>query len=207
MKRKRKLDSFDYEGMRKWIYKMAWDNQWRVPAWMSIQDVIQEGNLVYVKCLRSFEATGPESHHKREFMAYFSRAFSNRINDMAWERSNTPEIAESSVHEDDEGLVQRWTETAAVLPDATLAAALVHAPTEVIEALQALVVDGKGVMEPYRYAPVLLVRNVLHSRVGRYMLSERRVRETTEQYYARCLQKRGVPALLRDYLVTDASPA
>jgi hypothetical protein len=66
-------------GMDKWLRRFAWENHWRV-AWVyTLEDLIQDGYLYYVKCRNTY----PDITERRHFMRLFQTSFRNHITDLA----------------------------------------------------------------------------------------------------------------------------
>ncbi len=192
-----KINLFDSR-LRKWVIATAHKQHWRMPRWMTVDDIVQEGYVCFVKCQKRYRFTHPEwGSDKQQFMAYFKTAFSNRLHTLARKRTETPEIAASAVNLDDEGTVESWQRNAAVLGDASLAALLASAPEEVLDAIKALMGDGRVTGE---YIFSKLVGRVLPSGSVRLKLLKQGLRETTEEHVARCLGREGLPDLVRSFL-------
>jgi hypothetical protein len=80
------------EGLRRWIAAYASRNLWRVPSWMTLDDLIQEGFICYTNVLRHENYRGlarvrePTKDNRRVFMSLVKKAFTNHIHDLANEK-------------------------------------------------------------------------------------------------------------------------
>src|ERR1700693_1276040 len=130
------------DGLKGWIHKTARNNLWKVGTWYDLDDLIQEGYLVYCKCLKRFEEADhlPENEKRKRFMAYFKSAYENHLRDLAQEK--TPEMSFAALTSDTEQEVQSVFD----IPqpeEVSLYMALLQAPTEVLEVFQALIQDAQ----------------------------------------------------------------
>lgn len=80
------------EGLRRWIVSYARQNQWRVPGWMTLGDLVQEGYICYMKVLRHPNYSGlarrqnPSKENRRVFMSLVKKSFVNYIHDLSNEK-------------------------------------------------------------------------------------------------------------------------
>lgn len=196
------------DGLKGWIAKTARNNLWKVGAWYDLDDLIQEGFVVYCKCLNRFRPFVPsgttaqiEAQHKRgleeqgrrSFTAYFKMAYENHLKDLARDNMQTLDQNFASLPLEKEQEAEANLEVSQ--PEGTsLHMALLQAPKEVVEVFLALVQD---VQDAGTYLRSRLRVNLKSSRLkrGRY-----RLRETTNEHYERLLGLPGGVDLLKAYL-------
>jgi hypothetical protein len=68
---------------RGWMVKQSVRHYWRVEAFMSVDDLLQDGQVHYLRILRRY----PEVTDKPAVMALFKRAFINHIHDLSKKKS------------------------------------------------------------------------------------------------------------------------
>lgn len=87
------------EGLKRWIYRTAHRNYWRVSRWYDLDDLIQDGFLCYQKCAHKYRRLQrkrkPRKDDRRNFMALVKRAYENHIHDLASKRTVQKEYAVS----------------------------------------------------------------------------------------------------------------
>jgi len=190
-------------GLKGWIVNKARREFWRVASWYELDDLIQDGYICYVKC-RNRYVLGPaiEGHSSlvvvgdkptrdqcRHFMSLVQTAFQNHIMTLAASAARTTEDLVSPLPGDAGPTVLDQP----VAEEATLRVFLSQLPSELREALQAVITDGADTG--------VYLRSRIRQDGGRVRLMRRAVRETTSQYWARCLGQPQVPerlaALLR----------
>jgi len=217
------------EGLKGWMIKTAKNNLWKMGSWYELDDLIQEGYLVYFKCVKGFrfepwDVNGVgglhgkaltleeqrqrknkvwEKERQKTFMAYFKFAYENRLRTLATEKVPETNFASLPIEKEDE--VKSNLEVPQ--PEETsLHVALMQAPQEVVEALMILVKDVKdaGV---YLRSRVYTELGWFH-KTGAYIMSNTprvvvgryQLRETSREYYARRLGYRGFE-LLKAYFL------
>jgi hypothetical protein len=132
-------------------------------------------------------------------MAYFRLAFVNHITDLANSRTSTPEVAMAGLGETQVEGLEAWTAQASELSDASLRAALASAPAEIAEMLKQILIDG---VADGAYLKTRLRKKVLPGySTPRVVRGKRKIRETTEAHFDRCLGKKGVVAALKSYFL------
>lgn len=183
-------DPYFDEGMRNYIARVSRNNLWRV-AGADFLDLVQEGYLCYLTCLRRYVGRRPtrrpngqlrrylppkrpDHTAQKHFMRLVQMTFRNRIATLAkrqsalkersvWLFSATPEQSEWSIWE-------------MLLPpeqeQATITCLLKKMPNELVALFGLLTQD---IQEPYR----------------RIKLGRRTIRETSDEHYSRLL---GLPA-------------
>ena len=123
-------------GARGWIVRTAHSNYHRVAGWYELEDLIQDGALIFMKCRKRYIEEHPGSvENQRHFMGKFQRAFSNHITDLAWKRTRQNEVPMPEVvSEEDGGIIEVdiITEPEA----ATLAVMLRQAPVQIKRVLE-----------------------------------------------------------------------
>lgn len=190
-------------GLRGWIKNTARREHWRVASWYSVEDLEQDGYLCYSKCWAKyrkevhgkpsnyFDVPNPTKTQRRWFMMLVQRAFYNHIMTLHRRAALTSEDALSQVSDPTDSVAQAFERIAPpVAEEASLFLALAKAPTELLEVLEKLVLDGCD-------GGAYLRRRVLNPN-GKP--GKQTVRETSVQYWERVT---GVPDLterLADYL-------
>lgn len=199
-------DKYLDAGVRGYIVRTAHKNFWKVAAYYEMDDLIQDGYLCYAKCKAGFRAdeTKPPEEEQRRFMGFFQMAFQNHITDLANNRSNTPETVIASLPEDQADGIEAWAAHASELSDASLAVLITQAPAEIVDILKLILVDGVA-NGPYLKSK-LRQKFLPSSPIPRIVKGRRKLRETTEQHYDRCLGRPGVIAQLRQYFLGSEEP-
>jgi hypothetical protein len=203
-----KADPYLDAGLRGWLVNAVHKHHWKVASWFDFDDLLQEGYLCFAKCRARFEPMHPEfeahDEDRRRFMAYFQMAFNNRITDLQQNpRSKLQEIGYAQLSDTQAEGIEAWTESAAELSDASLATLLANAPAEIADMLKQILLDG--------VADVPYLRTRLRKKflpgvaTPRIVKGKRKIRETTEEHYDRCLGQSGVITKLRDYFLGDES--
>ena len=189
-------------GIKGFIYKTAKRNYWRVSAWYEFDDLVQDGYLCYAKCLSRFNfkssyepEDAPSNEEMRKFMCFLSAAFSNHITDLANERTVTPELALASFSEEQAEAIELTVASEDTLSDANLQTLLMKAPIEIAEMLKALLIDG---LAEGRFLKKRLRKKDLPSGSGKSKHGSMQ-RETSSEFYDRCLNQQGVVEKLWGY--------
>ena len=177
------------KGLKGWMVRYARANMWRVPAYYTLEDLIQDGYVQFYRCCHRYGATEP-----RHFMALFKRCYSNHITDLANERTATK--AETSLS--DLGVVDdtAFYERAAGQDDlSAIATLLVGAPKEVVDVLRMFTTDAaRALREPYDQG-------------GRRKRGQVHARETTNERWCRLLgydpNEVDLPDLVRSFLTAQ----
>lgn len=140
-------DNYLDEGLRLWIMATAHQNHWRAPAWMSVNDLIQDGFMCYEKCVKRYERLtrnlNPRKHHRRNFMALVKITFTNHIHDLSSTRTEQRERPISSV-QGEEDTFESWMDRNGQAEESTaeLGILLKQAPLQIQEFLIALKHDA-----------------------------------------------------------------
>src|ERR1043166_3474936 len=164
------------EGLKRWIHSTDRQNLWKVGAWYDLDDLVQDGYMVYCKCLKNFKkGDNPENEEPARFMAYFKFAFMNHLRDLANSRTRTLDNSFSDVS------TERDEEVAALeIPfheEASLHMALVQAPKEIVEVLSVLVQDAK---DAGSYLRTRLRKRKTANGSTRLVKGRAKLRETTQ---------------------------
>jgi hypothetical protein len=197
-------DVYYDSGVEGWIKTYSWSNRWRLQNWYDMEELIQDGYLCYLKCRNMYTLGPPKPGHqdlntdapnkeqRKHFMALLQRTFSNHVTTIAARYARDKENTLSELATGENAF-----ELEAVLPpqpeETSALIAVLHAPTEIGEAIVKLVQDG---VDGGRY-----LRSKLRDRQGRVVRVRRALRETTNQRLARvCGGDAEMPKLVRDYL-------
>jgi hypothetical protein len=185
-------------GLRGWLRRTSVKEAWRVAGWYTADDLYQDGFICYCKCRDRYTlalpAPGdrpdgyayqnlftdtPNAQQRRHFMNLVQRTFYNHLYTLASRYPTTREqpLASLSKGETDEPL--SLEELLPPEPEEISAlVALLHAPTEIADAVVKLVNDG---IDGGKY----LRSRLRVSQDGRVTLGKRSLRETTDQRMAR----------------------
>jgi hypothetical protein len=77
-------------GARRWLFKHARENHWRVARWVEFEDLVQDGLVCWYRVIRRYERVPKGSSRHR--MALFMRTFRNHIHDLSKQRSRLVEV-------------------------------------------------------------------------------------------------------------------
>ena len=113
------------EGAKRWLWKYAKKQHWRVAAWIDFDDLIQCGYVEYCEVLYRYPQATDAAHKMR----LFQLCFRSKIEDLV--RSNTKQIDEAR-----SDIVETYDGDAVLLPDfSNLHALLIKAPQLVKDVL------------------------------------------------------------------------
>lgn len=76
------------QGLERWIFKTATKNFWRVAGGYELEDLIQDGYVVWVTCRNRYRHVMDKPH----FMALFKTSYINHITDLANKRTKLASI-------------------------------------------------------------------------------------------------------------------
>lgn len=137
------------EGLERWLWRTAHRNHWRVAAWISREDLIQDGYLCYMKCVDTYQRLlrkrRPRKDDRRNFMALVRTTYERHITDLANARTEqrAERVASQLCREDDtpEAYLERHgpAELAEVFGDITTL--ITGAPVEIQNVVLALAGD------------------------------------------------------------------
>jgi hypothetical protein len=208
MSRKNKDVYFD-SGLEGWLKRTAKTEHWRVAGWYSVDDLVGDGYVCYCKCrnkytlgppdpgaqdLRVFGSDTPNKDQRKHFMALVQRSFYNRLYTLAVRYPATREQP-LAMCSNENGEPLTMDELLPAQPEEISALiAVLHAPTEIGEAIVKLVNDG---VDGSRY-----VRSRLRRSNGRVTLGRRALRETTQQHMVRILGDDDLLQKTLEYLLT-----
>lgn len=71
-------------GARRWLVREAHKNAWRVPSYIDVDDLIQEGMLLYAK----LKVRYPKAKKPAHMMRLFQISYTNYLHDLARRRSS-----------------------------------------------------------------------------------------------------------------------
>jgi hypothetical protein len=191
-------DVFFDAGLRGWLRSTSVAEAWRVAGWYTADDLYQDGFICYCKCRDKYTlalpAPGdrpdgyahqnlftdtPNERQRRHFMNLVQRTFYNHIYTLSRRHPAALEQPLSSLSrgESDEPLTLE--ELMPAEPEEISAlVALLHAPTEIADAVVKLVNDG---IDGGKF-----IRSRLRvSKDGRVTIGKRALRETTDQRMTR----------------------
>lgn len=122
------MNQFMDEGAKKWLFKHAKKQYWRVAAWIDFDDLIQDGYVEYAEVLKRYpQAVTPQ--HK---MRLFQLCFRSKIEDLV--RANTKQVDDAR-----SDIVEVFDGEAILIPDfSNLHALLIKAPQLIKDALALL---------------------------------------------------------------------
>ncbi len=201
---RRQTDVYYDEGLEGWIKTTAYQEHWRLRSWYSVEDLVQDGYICYCKCRNRYTLKPPEPGYqdlntdtpsdsqRRHFMSLVQRTFFNHIMTLSSKFTVCTENTLSELSNGDdplelENLVPVQPEEASVL------VAVLHAPTEIGEAIGKLLQDA---VDGEKY-----LRSKLRANNGRITRGRRALRETTRERLARVLGDPEMQDKIRDYIV------
>lgn len=167
------------KGLRGWLVNTARENFWRVARWYEFNDLLQDGLLCYVRCLRRYsflDEANPTAEERKWFMALVCTSYIRHIHDLANKSSLCAEVLLASEAEflDETKLLD--------IPDNSIfhpvcMSLLAEAPPVIRRLVVGLVSEVTG--NAWR-ATVRLTGTTPRVHYGK-----RPVRETLNQYYCR----------------------
>jgi hypothetical protein len=162
-----------------WIKRYAQKNLWRMPPFFDLEDLIQEGYMVYSRCNQHYPMTLRQKH----FMALVQRSFANRIHRLA--NARTAMIKEIAMGAGPEFEREMEFFSPTEPEEASFMTLFGQLPDEIMAMFTTIMNDARNI-------PMLVYSD------GR--------RETTKEYLARICglpEDIDVEALLRSYLSED----
>jgi hypothetical protein len=173
----KQVDPFLDQSLKGWIINKSRREFWRIAAWYSVEDLIQDGYMVYYKCRNRYshltDKPEPTIDDKRQFMALFKVSFHNFITDLANDRTATPEEAHS------EAMLYAATAGRPQQEEATFRLLLASAPKEIAQLVELLMTEGSE--------KVAYLRSRFFVKDGEKIRRRRSLWETTNQHYCRRL--------------------
>jgi hypothetical protein len=79
-------------GARAWLVVVAADNYWRVASWYELDDLVQDGHMIWARIVRKYEREPGRVRAIGHLMRLFRTAYLNHIHDLSKRR--TRNIAE-----------------------------------------------------------------------------------------------------------------
>lgn len=79
---------------RAWLVTVSLDHFWRVPGWYELDDLIQDGHLVWWRVVQKYETETGRVRNRAHLMRLFKRSFLNHIHDL----SKSKTVARCEVH-------------------------------------------------------------------------------------------------------------
>ena len=205
-------DTYFDSGLRGWLRLTANEEHWRVAGWMTADDLYQEGFVCYCKCrdrytlgppkpgFQNLFTDTPNEAQRRHFMSLLQRAFYNKIYTLAQQYPAAREVPISNVSIDDTDEPVTFEELIPAEPEgATALIAVLHAPSEIAEAIAKLVQDS---IDGGKYLKSRLVR--LPS--GRVRIGRVAIRETNRERHARILGDPTLTDKVSSYLDSGWAP-
>jgi hypothetical protein len=142
----------EYIGMdrktKQWLANTSSRNYWRVCSYYDIDDLIQDGMLIYHRVTQKYKGSGKSPAH---ILNTYKASFKNHIHDLANKRTRQPvELQLLSMSPDDNDYSERFVPGVPEMQ--TLAAKIAKAPVRVREVLQLFASDDecKRMRAPYR---------------------------------------------------------
>lgn len=203
-------------GVWGWLKSTAIAEHWRVAGWYSADDLFQDGFICYCKCRDRYTMRYPDpgdrpdgfahqnlftktpsESQRKHFMNLLQRTFHNHIYTLALRYPATREepVSALTVGESDDPVTME--ELMASEPEGISAlVAVLHAPTEIADAIVKLVNDG---IDGGKY----LRSRLRVSPDGKRVRTVRRaIRETTPEHMARILGDPELPAKTLAYILS-----
>lgn len=184
-----KQNAYRDGSMLGWIANTAKREHWRMAAWYSLEDLIQDGDLCFAKCWNRyrelFDVPEPTKAQRRHFMALVQTAYYNHIATLA-----------SKFALAREDVVGEYTTLDSLAPptpeQASVLLALATLPADLADVVEKLVQDG---VDGGTY-----LKRKFYRQGTRVKRSRRGVRETTSEYWTRILGVENVPERLADLI-------
>lgn len=79
------------KGARNWLLRVAKKNYWRVVGWYEIDDLIQDGHLIWAMVVERYETRPGRVRSRRHLMALFKVCYINHITALANAKTRTAE--------------------------------------------------------------------------------------------------------------------
>ena len=139
-------------GAKKWLYRTAHKNYWRVAHWLEPEDLIQDGYMHFYRVVEKYSDLSDDPHSPH-LMSLFKITYINHLHNLSKERTRKPELAISQMvlglrpDEDTQFLEQHQ------MPDDSfgpLAAAIASAPELLQKLLIVMVQESKALRAMYR---------------------------------------------------------
>lgn len=121
------------EGARKWLFKYAKKNYWRVAQWIDFDDLIQDGYVEYYEVLKRYPSATEPAH----IMQLFKLCFCSKLEDLV--RANTKQVDDAR-----SDLVEVYESPLMVVPDSSVFTALVVKAPQLVRDTIALLADEKN---------------------------------------------------------------
>jgi hypothetical protein len=202
---RRNSDVYFDSGLQGWLKRTAKTEHWRVAGWQSVEDLVQEGYICYCKCRDRYTLGAPDLGHqdlctdtpnsaqRKHFMSLVQRSFYNRVYTLAMRYPATREQP-LTMCSNERGEPLSIEDSLPPQPEEiSVLIAVLHAPTEISEAIVKLVNDG---VDGSKY-----LRSRLRTNNGRVTLGRRALRETTQQHLVRILGDDELPQKVLAYLL------
>lgn len=81
------------DGARKWLIKTARKNLWRVADYYDLDDLIQDGLIVWARVVKKY----PRAKDKPHLMALFMRSYTNHINTLSKSRTRERDAVKAMI--------------------------------------------------------------------------------------------------------------
>jgi hypothetical protein len=131
-------------GARNWMRKTAIRNYWRVAAWISLDDLLQDGELCWlIVCYRYKTKTLSNR------MALFKTTFTNHLHDLANNRTLQTELPFAALTD----MAVDQAVNSESCPFAEMLRVVTETPSRVNELLERLLADPTPLRRPYRRGP------------------------------------------------------
>lgn len=136
-------------GAKKWLYKTAHKNYWRVAHWLEFEDLVQDGYLHFYRVVNKYSGATDYPH----LMSLFKITYINHLHNLSKDRTREPEMAVSQMvaglrpNEDVEFLERCQMSDDSFGP---LVAAIARAPELLQKLLTVMVQEGKALRASYR---------------------------------------------------------
>jgi hypothetical protein len=193
------------EGARGWLIKTAKENLWRVPAWVELEDLIEDGLLVYHRVILKYEErdyVSPSGYVTKKSRRVRSRAHIQRLFQMAY-TFHLNDLANKRTECGGEVMVRDLSSRAADAIEGVVWD--VFAPTPDALAHEQLICDA-----PYLVRRLLVVMTKderLPAMLSRYRVAANGYRETLNDRLCRLIgvdpKMHDLATALRDYLTGD----
>jgi DNA-directed RNA polymerase specialized sigma24 family protein len=134
--------------MKNWLFKFAWNNYWRVASWYDLDDMVQDGYLVFYRVLEKYRG---KVQNRAHLMRLFQVSYANHIHNISIKRTRTPEVLFEDLAPNPEVRERIMDKVLQSNDDAEMALVLAGAPREVRAVIAGLeAADGATLRKPYQ---------------------------------------------------------
>lgn len=128
-------------GAKRWLYRIAKANHWRVASWIDLDDLIQDGFLCWQIAVTKY----PDIDNPKIAMRLFQTIYTNLLHDLANKRTITTEYSFSLF---DDAAIFHFEQQACEFGE--MLRLVIEAPPLISKCLRDLLFSGLDLSAPYR---------------------------------------------------------